>query len=102
MLLGFLVSITVARGSTGGHHMSRFVLVFDGDHVQSAMGSAWIGVNPQEHNGLPVITHDCGSLSELNRAVEDLKAELDKLVREAKIKFEKNISRKATDRALRS
>jgi hypothetical protein len=31
--------------------MSRFALVFDGEHVASRMGSAWIGVNPQEHNG---------------------------------------------------
>jgi hypothetical protein len=81
--------------------MSRFVLVFDGDHVQSAMGSAWIGVNPQEHNGKPVITHDCGSVSELKRAVEHLKADLDKLVREAEAKFAANMSRKAVAHATR-
>jgi hypothetical protein len=82
--------------------MSRFALVFDGEHIASAMGSAWVGVNPQEHNGRPVITHDCGSILELERAVEDLKVELDKLVREAKTQFEANISRKAAAHATRS
>jgi hypothetical protein len=51
-------SISLARGSTEDANMSRFVLVFDGEHVASRMGSAWIGVNPQEHNGKPVVTHD--------------------------------------------
>ncbi len=82
--------------------MSRFALIFEGDDIASAMGSAWIGVNPQEHNGKPVITHDCGSVAELERAVRDLKTELDELVRSARAKFEKNIRRKAAAHATRT
>ena len=67
--------------------MSRFVLVFDGDDVSSAMGSAWIGVNPQEHNGKPVVTHDCGSPAEFERAVRDLQTELDDILRKGRAKF---------------
>jgi hypothetical protein len=77
----------------------RFALVFEGDHVGSSMGSAWVGVNPQEHRGKPVITHDCGSPAELERAIGDLKAELDDILRKARSKFAANMQNKAAPHA---
>jgi hypothetical protein len=69
--------------------MSRFVLVFDGEGVASAMGSAWVGVDYQLSGprNLPVITHDCGSPREFERAIRDLQSELDDILRKGQAKF---------------
>jgi hypothetical protein len=69
--------------------MSTFVLVFDGEHVASAQGSAWVGVNYQIDGPrkLPVVTHDCGSPIEFERAIQDLQAELDDILRQGRKKF---------------
>jgi len=67
--------------------MSTFVLIFDGDDVASLKVSAWVGVNPQEHNGKPVVTHDCGSPEEFERAIRDLQAELDDVSWKGRAKF---------------
>jgi hypothetical protein len=72
--------------------MSRFELVFDGEHIQSARGSAWVGVNYQiaGPRKLPVVTHDCGGPEELERAIRDLQAELDDILRQGRAKFASN------------
>jgi len=72
--------------------MSRFELVFQPDDVHSNMGSAWVGVNYQVDGPkkLPVVTHDCGSPQEFERAIRDLKAELDDILQRGKAKFATN------------
>jgi len=79
--------------------MSRFVLVFDRQDIHSRMGSAWVGVNPQEHDGKPVVTHDGGTPQEFERAISDLKAELDNVLRLGKAKFAKHWNDKMKSRS---
>lgn len=80
--------------------MSRFVLVFDGKDIASARGSAWVGVNYQIDGPrkLPVVTHDCGGPEEFERAINDLKAELDDILRKGRAKFASNWKKKMADR----
>jgi hypothetical protein len=75
--------------------MCRFKLVFQPDDIASAMGSAWVGVNPLGGpDNLPVLTQDCGSPQELERAIRDLHRELDDVLKVAKVKFASNLKRK--------
>jgi hypothetical protein len=72
--------------------MCRFEMVFQSDDVASNMGSAWVGVNyqlggPQKS---PVVTQDCGTPQEFERAIRVLQAELDDVLRRGKARFASN------------
>ena len=68
--------------------MGRLRLLFQCDDPASTSGSAWIAVNHQfGPDNVPVISHDCGGPIELERVIRDLKAELDEILGQAKVKF---------------
>jgi hypothetical protein len=57
-----------------------FDLHHDGKSILSANGATWIVTNRfGEVNGLPTLSQDCGTIGELNAAIDRLQADLEQV-----------------------
>jgi len=61
--------------------MPQLTLRYDRDHIQSVSGSAWVMMGDHE------LTQDCGSISELESAIDRLQDDLETVRKQGRAKF---------------